>query len=52
MASALADDLRQILLRMPEFVDQPAVALRLFDGVQILPLDVLDEGDLKRVAVR
>ncbi len=52
MAPALTDDLSQILLRMPEFVDQAVVALRLLDGVEILSLDVLDEGNLEGIAVR
>ena len=31
---------------MPEIVDQPAIRPRLFDRVQILALDILDERNL------
>jgi hypothetical protein len=51
MRSALADSLGDVVLGMAVAVDQRAVAQRLFDGVQIGALDVLDNADFGRPAV-
>ena len=51
MATRFVDRLCQHFLRVAEFVNEPAVRLRLFDRVQILPLDVLDQRNLQRFAV-
>ena len=52
MASALAQRLRQGVLGMAELVHQPLVAFGLFQGGQVLPLDVLDQRDFQRFPVR
>ena len=44
MAAGFADGLAEGFLRETELVDHTAVALRLFDGVEVLSLEVLDEG--------
>ena len=51
MRPALADLPGQILLAAGELVDQPAVALRLFQRREVVALDVLDDGELQHLAV-
>ncbi len=48
MATRLVDELRKIVLRMAMALDQLAIAFGLFDRVEILALDVLDQRDLGR----
>ncbi len=45
----LADTLRDLLLRQSELFVELVIGVRLFDRVQVLTLDVLDERDLERV---
>src|SRR6185437_9712146 len=52
VAAALADDLGEILLRVAVAVHKQLVALAFLDCVQVLALDVLDDGDLDRLLVR
>ena len=40
-----------LLVGEPEFVDQPAEAVRRLDRVEVLALEVLDERELELVAV-
>ncbi len=42
---------RDLLLGEAELVLQPVEGLRLLDGVELLPLDVLDEGQLEELLV-
>ena len=51
MAAALADDLRQRLLGMAEFLHQAPVAFGFLNGGQILALDILDQCDFQRLTV-
>src|SRR5680860_1388014 len=51
MAAALADDLGQVLLGIAVAVHESAIALPLLDRVQVLALNVLDDGDLNRFLV-
>ena len=51
MAAALADDLGEVLLRVAVAVHQELVPLPFLDRVQVLALDVLDDGDLDRFLV-
>ena len=44
--SLFADAARDFLLRQAELVVQLMVGVRLFDRVEVLALNVLDEGDL------
>ncbi len=44
VAAALADGLAEGLLRQAELARQPLIAFRLLEGVEILPLQVLDQG--------
>src|SRR3546814_6197747 len=46
MAARLADQLRERFLIMAEILDQPAIGARLFDRVEVLTLDILDQRDL------
>ena len=43
MTARLVDDLAKRLLGVVELVGQPLIGLRLLDGVEILPLDILDQ---------
>ena len=43
--------LARVLLRVAEAVHQLPIALRLLDGVEVLALDVLDDGDLEHFLV-
>ena len=51
MAAALADDLGDVFLAAFELLGQRMIALRLFQRVEVLALDVFDDGDFQRVAV-
>ena len=51
MAAALADDLRKVLLRIGKLLDQLAVALRLFQRIEVDALHVLDDRELERFLV-
>ena len=51
MAAALADHLGDRVLSAPEAVNQRLVAERLFQGVEVGALDILDDGDLKDVEI-
>ena len=51
MAAALADDLGEIGLRIAELAAQPLVAARLFHGVEVGALHVLDDGEFQRLLV-
>ncbi len=51
VAAALADDLGQLLLAVVEALDQLAIARRLFDGVEVGALHVLDDGELEDLLV-
>ena len=51
MAAAFAHRCRERFLGPPELVDQPPIAFRLFQSVQVLALDVLDERELKGLPV-
>src|SRR4030095_7345874 len=46
MAARLAHQLADHFLAVPITVDQPPIGFRLFNRVQILALDVLDQRDL------
>ena len=46
MTARLADQLRQRFLIMSEILDQAAIGARLFDRVEVLLLDILDQRDL------
>jgi hypothetical protein len=52
MAAAFADDRRQLLLRVAEFVHQPLIARRFLERVEIRALDVLNQRQLQRLLVR
>ena len=45
------DEPAQRVLRVPEFADQPFVSFGLFDRVQVLPLDVLEDRDFQRLLI-
>ena len=47
----LADDLRDLLVRVAEFLLQHVEAFRLFERRQVLALDVLDQRDLELLLV-
>ena len=49
--AALADDARQILLRVLKFLEQPAIAFGLLERRQILALHILDERHFEHLAV-
>ncbi len=51
MAAALADDAGEIRLLVVELVGQRVVAHGFFQRIEIGALDVLDDGDLQRLAV-
>jgi len=51
VAATLADAPRQIILRVAELLQQPAIAVGLFERCQILALDVFDQRQLERLAV-
>ncbi len=51
MAARFVDDLAERVLGMPVIVDQPFISLRLLDGVEIAPLDILDQRDFQRLLV-
>ncbi len=51
IAAALADDLRNLVLAVAEFVHQRAIAFRLFERIEIGALDVLDDRELQRLGV-
>jgi len=47
--AGLADDRAQLPLRVALLIDEPLQCLGLLHGGQILPLDVLDQGDLREL---
>src|SRR5215467_9978439 len=47
-----ADPLSQLFLRPPELSQQAAIRLRLFDRVQVLAQEILDERKLEALGVR
>src|SRR3546814_21044168 len=47
VGAALAPGAGEVFLRMLELVDEAAIALGLSKWGQVLPLDVLDDGQLK-----
>ena len=51
MAPRFVNGLGQRFLRMTELVEQPLIGLRFLDRVEILPLDILQQRDLQRLAV-
>ena len=51
MASAFADDLRKVLLRIGKLLDQLLVALRFFERIEVDPLHVLDNREFERFLV-
>ena len=51
VAAAFADGLAQRVLGQREFVDEAAVAFRLLQGVEVLALEVLDQGGGHGLAV-
>ena len=51
MTAALADRVGELLLGIIELFEQEPVGTRLFEGIEIRALDVLDQRDLKRFAV-
>ena len=52
MAAALADDPGEIRLRVAVLGRELLISKRLFDRVEIAPLNVFDDGDLERLACR
>ena len=51
MRPALADDLRDLVLAVVEFIHQRQIARRLFDRIEIGALHVLDDGEFERLRV-
>ena len=51
MAARFVDDLGQRVLGMAVIARQPLIRLRLFDRVEILALDILDQRDLERFGI-
>ena len=51
MAAALADDLRDVVLAVFEFVGERLIAAGFFERVEIGALHVLDDGELERFAI-
>ncbi len=51
MGTRLPHGLGEPFLSEPEFLDQAVVALCLFEGVEVLALEVLHQGDGERVRV-
>src|SRR5579883_1717404 len=51
MAATLSYHARQVFLGMGELLHQPPIGLGFFERGQILSLNVLDKGNLKRLAV-
>ena len=43
--AVLADGVGDLLLGQVEFVDQPAIRVRLFDRIEVFALEILDERD-------
>src|SRR5690606_33386242 len=52
MTAALADDIGELVLRIAESVDELTIARRLLDGIEVGPLDVLDDPELEDLLVR
>ena len=46
-----ADAIRDVLLAEPELLDQLAVGFRRLERIEILALEVLDEGELELLAI-
>ncbi len=51
VAARFVDDLGQRFLRMAIFAGKPLIRLRLFDRVEVLALDILDQRDLERLRI-
>ena len=51
MATRLADQFGNMVLAMAEAIDQRLIAFGLLDRVQVLALDILDQGQLGAAAV-
>jgi hypothetical protein len=51
MAAAAAEMSGQLFGGMAEFLDQPAVAVSLLDGIEVSALDVFDERQLQSLAI-
>ena len=51
VAATLADDFGKILLRVTVALHQRVITLTFFDGIEVLALNVLDDGDLDRLLV-
>ena len=51
MRAALADDLGEIALGVAELLDEPLIAARFLDRVEIGALHILDDGELQGLAV-
>ncbi len=51
MAARFVDELAQSLLGMPEILDQAMIRLGLFDRIEILPLNILDQRDFERFGI-
>jgi hypothetical protein len=47
----LARPVRHLLLRHAKFASQPLIGPRLFDRIQVCPLQVFDDGDFHRLLV-
>jgi hypothetical protein len=51
VAAALVDELAERLLGVAIFADQPLIALRFLDRVEVAALDILEQGDFERLGV-
>src|SRR4030095_5268530 len=49
MAPRFVDDPAELFLGMAVILDEPPVALRFLDCVEVLALDILDQRDLERL---
>jgi len=52
VASALADDPGDIFLIVVELIHQGAIAVGLFERIEIGALHIFDNGDLQRLGIR
>src|SRR5437764_7206462 len=51
MAARLVDEPAELLLGMGIIVDEALIGLRLLDRIEVLSLDILDQGDFERLLV-
>ncbi len=51
MAARFADESGERLLAMAELIDQALIGLRFLNGIEILALDILDQGDFQRLGL-